>query len=59
MLLLNDEMIATEAFKNGLAMEVFDSKIFSAEVRERVKRLADMPSKVSETIIDPFKIHTE
>jgi len=47
MLLLNHKMAATEAWENGLVMEVLKPGNFMEQVDSRVKAMAAMPSKVS------------
>ena len=46
MLLLNHKMAATEAWENGLVMEVLKTGNFMEQVNSRVKSLAAMSNKV-------------
>ncbi|XP_078364725.1 enoyl-CoA delta isomerase 3, peroxisomal-like isoform X2 [Oculina patagonica] len=46
MLLLNHKMAATEAWENGLVMEVLKPANFMEQVDSRVKTMAAMPNKV-------------
>ncbi len=47
MLLLNHKMAATEAWENGLVMEVLKPVNFMEQVDSRVKAMAAMPNKVN------------
>lgn len=47
MLLLNHKMAATEAWENGLVMEVLKPGSFMEQVDSRVKAMAAMPNKVN------------
>lgn len=47
MLLLNHKMLATEAWENGLVLEVLKAGNFMEQVNDRVKSLAAMSNKVS------------
>jgi len=47
MLLLNHKMAATEAWENGLVMDVLKPANFMEQVDSRVKAMAAMPSKVN------------
>lgn len=47
MLLLNHKMAATEAWENGLVMEVLKPGNFMEQVDSRVKAMAAMPNKVN------------
>lgn len=47
MLMLNHKMAATEAWENGLVMEVLKPVNFMEQVDSRVKTLAAMPNKVN------------
>lgn len=53
MLLLNHKMAATEAWENGLVMEVLKPGNFMEQVDSRVKALAAMPNKVNVIITAP------
>lgn len=46
MLLLNHKMAATEAWENGLVMDVLKPANFMEQVDSRVKAMAAMPNKV-------------
>ena len=46
MLLLNHKMLATEAWENGLVLEVLKAGNFMEQVNDRVKSLAAMSNKV-------------
>ena len=46
MLLLNNKMLATEAWENGLVLEVLKAGNFMEQVNDRVKSLAAMSNKV-------------
>ena len=46
MLMLNHKMAATEAWENGLIMEVLKAGNFMEQVNSRVKSLAAMSNKV-------------
>ena len=47
MLLLNNKMAATEAWENGLVMEVLKPVNFMEQVDSRVKAMTAMPNKVN------------
>ena len=47
MLLLNHKMAATEAWENGLVMDVLKPANFMEQVESRVKAMATMPNKVN------------
>ena len=47
MLLLNHKMAATEAWENGLVMDVLKPANFMEQVESRVKAMAAMPNKVN------------
>ena len=47
MLLLNHKMAATEAWENGLVMEVLKPVNFMEQVDSRVKAMTAMPNKVN------------
>lgn len=47
MLLLNHKMAATEAWENGLVMEVLKPGYFMEQVDSRVKAMVAMPNKVN------------
>ena len=47
MLLLNHKMAATEAWENGLVMDVLKPANFMEQVESRVKAMAVMPNKVN------------
>lgn len=47
MLLLNHKMAATEAWENGLVMDVLKPANFMEQVDSRVKAMASMPNKVN------------
>lgn len=47
MLLLNHKMAATEAWENGLVMEVLKPGNFMEQVNSRVKAMTTMPNKVN------------
>ena len=46
MLLLNHKMAATEAWENGLVVEVLKAVNFMEQVNSRVKSMAAMSTKV-------------
>lgn len=46
MLLLNHKMAATDAWENGLVMELLKPVNFMEQVDSRVKVMAAMPNKV-------------
>lgn len=50
MLLLNHKMAATEAWENGLVMEVLKPANFMEQVDSRVKAMTAMPNKVNSII---------
>ena len=47
MLLLNHKMAATEAWENGLVMDVLKPANFMEQVESRVRAMAAMPNKVN------------
>lgn len=47
MLLLNHKMAATEAWENGLVMDVLKPANFMEQVDSRVKAMASMSNKVN------------
>ena len=53
MLLLNHKMAATEAWENGLVMEVLKPGNFMEQVDSRVKVMTAMPNKVN--VINSFQ----
>lgn len=46
MLLLNHKMAATEAWENGLVIEVLKPNNFMGQVNSKVKTMASMSTKV-------------
>ena len=46
MLLLNHKMAATEAWENGLVLEILKPTNFMEQVDKNVKAMAAMPNKV-------------
>ena len=47
MMLLNHKMAATEAWENGLVMDVLKPANFMEQVESRVRAMAAMPNKVN------------